>query len=79
MDDDLLPTLGKGMRLDLPVRFCPKYSLGSAAPAAAEDRPTRGKGISEEVASRARFRESRGVAVGGGFKRGRDSLRSYET
>ena len=63
MDDDLLPTLGKGMRLDLPVRFCPKYSLGSAA---ADDRPTRGNGISEEVASRARFRESRGVAGGWG-------------
>ena len=62
--DDLLPTLGKGMRLDLPVRFCPKYSLGSAAPAAEDDRPTRGNGISEEVASRARFRESRGVAGG---------------
>ena len=56
-----LPTLGKGMRLDLPVRFCPKYSLGSAA-VPGPDRPTRGNGMSEEVASRARFRESRRVA-----------------
>ena len=69
--DDLLPTLGKGMRLDLPVRFCPKYNLGSAAPAA-DDRPTRGNGISEEVASRARFRESRGVA--GRMRRGRGGV-----
>ncbi len=61
------PTLGKGIRLDLPVLFWPKYRVLSRAadPAGSTDLPTLGKGIRLEEAERARFRGSAGEPSAG--------------
>ena len=68
------PTLGKGIRLDLPVRFCPYRrrllkalreclsTLSLSSSSASTDRPTRGNGIKLE-ALRPRFKGSMGEAT----------------